>query len=256
MVHVLEGVPGFGSSLGAALGGGFGKGLSQGMEYAQKMALEAHKQKSKKDLYSSLFGASQENKPAGTAFQPLAPEQKAMLALKDPQAFRAYEVLEKNEEKKQEGIKTKENLSSTLGEMVNTLLEGNLGYTGKRFGKKGRRDVQYFDSLNTQLESIGKDMVSKNILSAPRFAFLLGNLPSSKNTDATNAGALEAWAKELDLDIPGIEKLKSLYEDKNKKNTKNGKTKLTPAIMDSFLEQTNDDVREAKKLAADAGYTW
>jgi hypothetical protein len=51
MVQVLEGVPGFGSSLGAAIGGGFGKGMSKGMEMAMKMSQEKSE---KKDIVDAL----------------------------------------------------------------------------------------------------------------------------------------------------------------------------------------------------------
>lgn len=216
-------------------------------------------QKAKDKNLSEMFGISKPQQQGANelgGFQPLSHEQKAFLALKDPSAFKAYEQLEKGYKEEEEKTKRTENLSSTLGEMINTLEKGNLGYTAKRATAQGRRDTQYFDTLGTQLESIGKDMVSKGVLSAPRFAYLLGNLPSSSKTDASNAGALEAWAKELDLKVPGIERLKQFYEEKKpRKKAKVLDEKAVEKIYDlakgNSLEEKLED---AKRIAKNMGY--
>lgn len=254
MVQILEGMPSFGQSIGNSLGGGLGAGMASAAEFGQKMMLESQKQKGKKDLFGSLIGSGQDQGQSKMSFKPLDPQQEMMLAFEDPKAFNAYSSLKQSHEKQEEKSKTKENLTSTLDEMVNTLLEGNLGYTHKRLGAKGRRDTQYFDTLGTQLESIGKEMVSKGVLSAPRFAYLLSNLPAAKKTDASNAGALEAWAKELDLDIPSIGKLKPLYEKKSQSKKVKPGQKLDEATMIKLYKKTGGDKEKIKQVAKKMGY--
>jgi hypothetical protein len=277
MVQIYERPPTFKEKLGMSLGGTTGNlvsGLVEGLkERKENKSLEKLFGKSFKGLspemkelavkssaksqesagfLDKLLGGKGESDQGG--FNKLNANQKAALAFTDPAAFKAYEQLEKDIDAKEEKERTKEGLQDTLGEMVNTLMEGNLGVTASRFSKKGRRDVQYFDTLGTQLESIGKDMVSKGVLSAPRFAYLLSNLPTSGKTDAANAGALEAWAKELDLNIPGIEKLKSLYEEKPKiKKAQKGK-EITEDAMRQIYKEAGGDYEKAKKLATEAGY--
>lgn len=234
MVLVLPGVekkPSFSSRLGASLGGGIQSGMSDAMRFAQKMALQDQKSQSKQSFLSDLFGSktSQESSQQEEDFK-LTPQQETVLALQDPTAFNAYKHLKESRLKEVESINQKENLTGTLQEMTKTLLEGNLGLTPSKFlTAKGRRDKQYFDSLNTQLESIGKEMVSKGVLSAPRFAFLLSNLPSSDKTDAANAGAIQAWGKELG--IPVSEDLKSLYEEKPKSKKRLDKSSSSSIIV-------------------------
>lgn len=255
MVLVLPKAKGFGEQLGESLGGGLQKGAELAADFAAKMALQKQKQEGKLNFFSKLFGQGGEELQGGNAsFKPLNPQQEIALALEDPPAFNAYQNLKQSHEKEQEKLKTKENLSSTLGEMTDTLLQGRLGYTAKRLSTKGRRDTQYFDTLGTQLESIGKEMVSKGVLSAPRFAYLLGNLPSSGKTDASNAGAIEAWAKELELEVPGIEKLKTLYESKeDAKKIKPG-TKISEDEMMRLYKKTGGDKEKMKQVAKKMGY--
>lgn len=256
MVHILPKVQGFGERIGTAVGSGLGGGFQQGMtkaqEFAEKMKLQKEKESSKSSLYSDIFKPKDGSQK--TDFNSLSPEQEAMLALEDPKAFTAYSHLKQSREKEQETVTRKGNLEKTLSEMKDTLLEGNLGYTGKRFTPKGRRDVQYFNTLGTQLESIGKDMVSKGVLSAPRFAYLLGNLPSGGKTDAANAGALEAWAKELDLNIPGIEDLQALYKSKEDRKKVQKGTKLDLQTMQKLYKKTGGDKEKMKKVAEKMGY--
>jgi len=254
MVEILPEVPSFGQLLGRGLGGGIGQGLSQAAQFAQQMALQKQKEALKHDFYSQFLGSPMGEEEPMKGFKPLSPQQETILALEDPKAFTAYSNLKESHGKEQEKAQQKENLQGTLGEMIDTLSEGRLGYTPKRLSKKGRRDVQYFDTLGTQLESIGKDMVSKGVLSAPRFAYLLGNLPSSGKTDAANAGAIEAWAQELKLDVPGIEKLKALYESpEDIKKTKPG-TPLDLETMEKIYKKTGGDKEKAKAVAKKMGY--
>lgn len=265
MVMILPKAQSFSERLGTGLGAGFGQGLAQASQLGSQVAVEREKAKAKKGFYSDLFGNSS-SQGQGSTFQPLNSQQETILALQDPQAFNAYQNLKQSSEKVTEKEKTKQNLESTLGEMTDTLLEGRLGKTLKRFGTKGRRDVQYFDTLGTQLESIGKEMVSKGVLSAPRFAYLLSNLPSSGKTDAANAGALEAWAKELNLEVPGIENLKSLYQSpseiKKKTVPESSKDRVRfnisnpehKAKRDQLLKKFKGD-REKVKAALDREFT-
>lgn len=254
MVQVLE--PSmkqrFASQFAQALGGNVGQGLGEGFlekiqqrkllksqsaenEFLKRMGLDLSgvtdpkiretiiKEESKKKRFADIFGRQSNQGEPSEGMMELSPEQETILALQDPTAFNAYKHLKESRQKVSEGQRQQENLKSTLESMTETLLGGKLGYTPGRFlTSKGRRDAQYFDTLNTQLESIGKEMVSKGVLSAPRFAFLLANLPSSDKTDATNAGALEAWYEELGIPMSEdvSEKLKSLYEEKPKKKPK------------------------------------
>lgn len=225
-------------------------------DLSSKLIAQREKDKSKSSFYKELLGdgfGMSEN--GGTSeFSSLSPQQETALALTNPNAFNAYLNLKQNQEKSQQKVQEKQNLEKTLEEMTNTLLEGRLGYTPKRFAAKGRRDVQYFDTLGTQLESIGKEMVSKGVLSAPRFAYLLSNLPSSNKTDAANAGSIEAWAQELGLEVPEIEKLKSLYESpEDLKKVKPG-TPLDLEIMEKIYKKTGGDKEKAKSVAKKMGY--
>lgn len=258
MVQFLERKPSFGERLGAGIGSGAGQGMQQAFEFAQKMALQRQKDQGRQGFYSQLFGGQQGSSGGFPEqegkFQPLSPQQETALALENPPAFNAYQNLKGTHEKAQEKVQSKENLQGTLGEMTNTLLEGRLGKTVKRFGAKGRRDVQYFDTLGTQLESIGKEMVSKGVLSAPRFAYLLSNLPTSGKTDAANAGALEAWAKELNLDVPGIDDLKTLYESPSENKKVKSGTPLDLETMKKIYKKTGGDKEKARAVAKKMGY--
>lgn len=202
MAQVLEGVPSFGQSFARSLGSGLSQGINRGLDFKKDLALQSNKNES----FSQMFGKE-------IAVSDLPPEKEALLALTNPQAFNAYKAFKEGKAKQQKEVQEKENITNVMSEMANTLKGGNLGYTPARFATaKGRRDSQYFNTLSVQLESIGKDLVSKGVLSAPRFAFLMSNLPSSHKDDASNAGALEAWSDELG--IPRPEGLEELYSDK------------------------------------------
>lgn len=225
MVQILEPVPSFGQSLARNLGAGLSQGMGAGLQHALQLQQIRTKEAAKQQKNEALlqgFGfknpGDQLTESSGK-FKKLAPEQKAMLALTNPSAFKAYEALESGMKAEEEKVQSKENLQGILKGMSETLLGGNLGYTPSRItSAQGRRDAQYFDSLGVQLESIGKELVSKGVLSAPRFAYLLSNLPSAKKSDATNAGAIEAWADELK--VPRPEGLESLYKEKPKTSKK------------------------------------
>lgn len=266
----------FSSQIGLGIGRGAVEGISGGIQQVQQrkamaaenetlkrqgldlagisnpkireiMIQEHQKSLGKKHAFADIFGKQNQGPSQGEQLQgiqdqqsgmmELTPEQETVLALQDPTAFNAYKHLKESRAKEKEVVKQKENLQGTFDEMTKTLLGGNLGkFTTGHITPEGRRDRQYFDTLNTQLESIGKEMVSKGVLSAPRFAFLMSNLPHSNNTDATNAGSLEAWAKELGMKVP--EELQSLYksESKNKsvkKPKESMKSKNTIPMMDS-----------------------
>lgn len=209
MVQILPEVPSFGSALARGLGGGIAQGLSKSAQFAQKLNLEKQKQKGIEGFIKQFSPTSGE----GGKFQALPPEQEAMLAFKNPSAFNAYETLKKSHQEAQEKETKLSDLGKTVTDMAETLMKGNLGYTAKGItSSEGRRDRQYFDSLAVQLESIAKDLVSKGVLARDRFKYVLSNLPSSGKTDAANAGAIEAWSKALNLQVP--EGLESLYKEK------------------------------------------
>lgn len=253
MVQVLPEVPSFGTQFARNLGGGFSQGLSRRAEFFEKMALQKQKQEQQQSFFKNLQGQqppSEGNKLSGQKEElSLTPDQETMLALSDPTAFNAYKHLKEERSKAKEDTRRKDNLRETMGEMTKTLLGGNLGWTPKRkTTAQGRRDSQYFDSLGVQLESIGKEMVSKGILSQARFAYLLSNLPASSKTDASNAGALEAWYKELGMEPP--EELKSVYTSKaTKKSSKSQNT------IEMFDEEGNayDIPSDLQEKAAQQG---
>lgn len=211
---VIPEAPGFGTQLARGIGQGFSKGIGSASDFADKMALQKQKNSSTDAFLAKMTGG--DNNESIEGFKPLPPQQEAALALTNPSAFKAYEVLKGNYEKKEETATKLKDTGNILNSLTKTLLEGNLGYTPKKYiTAKGRRDKQYFDSLKLDLESIGKEMVSKGVLARDRFNFLLGTLPSSDKSDAANAGAIEAWAEELKLPVPeGVEKL---YGGKRKK---------------------------------------
>lgn len=247
----------FSSQLGSSIGRGAGQGLINAGEFGKEMSMQNAKAQSKQGFLNDLFGNSQnQNQKVGEHREEfkLTPDQETALALQDPTAFNAYKHLKESRAKEKEEANKQENLKMTLDEMTNTLLGGKLGYTPGRFlTKEGRRDAQYFDSLNTQLESIGKDLVSKGVLSAPRFAFLLSSLPSSDKTDSANAGAIEAWGKELG--VPVSQDLEKLYKTANKKTKKgkSGKVRFDvgnpehKAKRDQLMKAFNGDMNKVKE---------
>lgn len=241
MVQILE-------SPFAGISGGFGKGLSEGLSAGFKQSAEERKQR---EFLKGFLPPSAGDQLSLSAqkFNFLSPQQKALLALQDPKAFKAYEAMETGLKEEQEKVQKKEDLGNILNSMAETLEGGNLGKTPSRFATaRGRRDAQYFDSLGVQLESIGKELVSKGVLSAPRFAYLLSNLPAAHKTDAANAGALEAWADELKLPRP--EGLEQFYEKKSKKKSKSTVKKAgTVAFQDAegnVYDIPSDKVEEAR----------
>jgi len=262
MVTILNEAPGFGSSFGRALGGGVSQGVGAGLQHAMKLREIKGKEEEKNKFLSQLFNGEMPNKNKTDLGETskkqefsLSPEQETVLALTDPQKFNAYKTLKEGRQKENEKIQQTENLQGTLEQMIGTLMEGNLGLTPNKFiFAKGRRDAQYFDSLGLQLESIGKDMVSKGVLAAPRFAYLLSNLPSSGKTDASNAGAIEAWSEELKLKVPGLERLKSLYEEKKTgKKVKPG-TPLDEKSVAELHEEFKGNRAAMEKAAKARGY--
>jgi len=235
MVQVLQPREGFGQGVAKGLGAGLSAGIGQELEAGRQARLLQAKEEAKTQKHGELLksfgfkGAGDQLTESSGKFPKLSHEQKAMLALTDPTAFKAYEQLESGIKEEEEKAQKKENLTGILKGMSETLLEGNLGYTPAKYATaQGRRDAQYFDSLGVQLESIGKEMVSKGVLSAPRFAYLLSNLPSANKSDATNAGAIEAWADELNLPRP--EGLESLYKKKSKKPQKKAEKQSSKSV--------------------------
>lgn len=244
--------PSFGTALARGIGAGASQGLAQYGDFAMKSALQRQKSEESNKLFHSLMpqkGRNVADQLSGKQKEDdysLSPEQETILALQDPQKFNAYKHLKDERAKIKDKETQQENLKSTIKEMASTLLKGNLGYTTDKFlTSEGRRDAQYFDSLNVQLESIGKELVSKGVLSAPRFAFLISNLPSAGKSDASNAGALEAWADELGIARP--EGLDSLYGKKKKSKAKSSsKTREMKDEQGNVYDIPSDMVEQAK----------
>lgn len=230
-VGVLPEQESFGTKVARGLGGGLGAGLNQALQFAQQMQLQREKSRPLQALLGSMTGEAKEG--ASGSFKPLAPQQEAVLALSDPNAFRAYEALKGSYQKEEEKKVAHQDVTNVLNNLTDTLKGGRLGYTAKRVTAEGRRDAQYFDSLAVQLESIAKDMVSKGVLARDRFAYLLSNLPSSGKTDAANAGALEAWSDELK--VPRPEGLESLYKKEKKSPKAQKETKSVRMMKDGEM---------------------
>lgn len=182
-------------------------------------------------IYSASFQDRMGDEPIKRAPSPrfLSPEQEASLALTNPSQSKAYQKWKEGRVAEQAKVQGKEDLQETWNDLAKTLKGGNLGITRlSKLTSKGREDRSYFDTLAVQIESIGKDLVSKGVLSQARFNYLLKNIPSSTDTDATNRGKLRAWAKALKLD-PSI--LTSV--DRAPKKKAQIETRPTDAIGDS-----------------------
>lgn len=250
MVEILPPNPGFGAQLARGLGAGMSAGIGQGIDYSQKMSLQRQKEEQKNKFFSQLMGKKGSSQGETQEEQALTPEQETALALQHPVAFNAYKHLKESREKEKAKVQQKQDIEGVLGGLTKTLQGGNLGYTVAKFGtEKGRRDKQYFDTLAVQLESIAKDMISKGVLARDRFAYLLGNLPSSGKSDASNAGAIEAWADELKVDRP--EGLEALYGEEKKVDAG---TPLDEAAMTKIYDLAKGDKQKAKKIARKMGY--
>ncbi len=94
-------------------------------------------------------------------------------------------------------------VQKTFDKMADLLQQGRLGssiLTGGVFNRQRQEDMAEFDSLNIQLESIAKEMVSKGVLAKDRFKFMIDNLPNAENSDRANQGKLKAIAQILGLD--------------------------------------------------------
>ncbi len=94
-------------------------------------------------------------------------------------------------------------VQKTFDRMADLLQQGRLGssiLTGGIFNRQRQEDMAEFDSLNIQLESIAKEMVSKGVLAKDRFKFMIDNLPNAENSDRANQGKLKAVAQILGLD--------------------------------------------------------
>ena len=221
---VLERPPSFAETIGRSIGRGFEGGVGRGLDVLGKSMLQRQKSKS----LAEMLGMSSTEEGANKGFQAFSPQQEAMLALENPQAFQAYNVLKQDYEKKNEAKKSNEGIQSTLNELTDTLKEGNLGFTPKKYlTSKGRRDKQYFNTLSLKLEGIARELATKGALSKDRFQYLLDNIPSSAKSDAANAGAIEAWAKELGLEAP--EELQEFYNGASSpKDAITGKMKRKP----------------------------
>ena len=250
MVHILESVPGFGSSLGKAIGGGFGQGMSKGMEYAQKLGLE--KQKYDLETKKKLEAMLSENKALQEKYGI------DLTGVTEPSTRKAIisSEMKKSEESKEK--KLKEGEEQEGWERVFSSLEENLPYTGatlpftKAFmGKipwsEAAERRENFDVTAFQLERHARQAHTKGAMGEKVYKSLLSKLPDASLSEAQNRGRIKAWKDEL-LKA----KKKEIQMGKEGKET----NKITPAIVDSFLDEANNDVTEARRMATEAGYTW
>jgi len=147
--------------------------------------------------------------------------------------------------KKQEDTGLKDRGIQSIEDMRNILSRGKTGWNFLNYStEEGRADRAAMDTAALNLERLAVEMQGKGVLSKPRFEYMVKRLPSSSKSDAANNAILDEWE--------GI--LSGTQEEK--KSSKSKKKKLTNDIIDSLLDETKGDIKKAKKLAADKGYTW
>lgn len=219
-------------------------------------------EKQRDALLSATQPSSLKNTPPGKAASPskaqgnlLSPQQEMALALTHPSQFNAYKAWKEGAVAAGAKEASKERLQSVWNDMSATLKKGKLGLIPySKLTEQGREDRSYFDTLGVELEGIGKEMVSKGILSQARFNYLLKNIPASGNTDASNRGKLKAWAKILDLDPASLGGQEGKSSSLPKLTKVASGTPLTAEAMRSIRQRTGDDMEATKKMARQLGY--
>jgi len=154
----------------------------------------------------------------------------------------------------------------------NNEFTGPVAGAGSFFSPQTRMRRQYYDSLALELEKRGALMVGKGTLNRERFNFLKNTLPSSGKTQASNIGALKAWADELKIDIPELNQSfenygtkKSLSPKADARRERQSLSKIgiqkpqKGTVLDEesarkILQFTNNDETKAMQLAEQLGY--
>ena len=150
---------------------------------------------------------------------------------------------------KTEDIGLKERGRESIKNMREIVSKGNTGWNVWNVAtEEGRGDRAALDTAALNLERLAVEMQGKGTLNQARFDYMVKRLPSSQKTDAQNNRILDEWEKILDEEEGG--------SSKKTTSSKSKKTKLTDDIVYQLLDDAKGDMKKARKLAADRGYTW
>jgi hypothetical protein len=198
MVQVLPAVPSFGEKLATVLG-------QAGGNIGQYFVQRNQDQKDQEVLNS--FDPNASSIDQIKHFGKLSPEkQKALTPLlqqvlktQGSQQISQQKIQAKEQEKALVEQKEHEDVSQTVNSLMDELEKGHVGKYNQinKLFEYGREDRAYFDELSLGIERRLAAMVGKGALNKARFAYLMGKLPNSEETDATNRGRLKALAEEF-----------------------------------------------------------
>jgi len=198
MVQVLPYVPGFGEKLAAALG-------QAGGDVAQGFIQRNQNQNDQRILDSFDPNASpiEQIKHFGKLSpqkqQALVPLLQQLMKSQGANQVANQKIEAKQQEKALEEQKSHEDISQTVNSLMDELEKGHVGKYNQinKLFEYGREDRAYFDELSLGIERVLAGLVGKGALNQQRFAYLMGKLPNSEETDATNRGRLKALAEEF-----------------------------------------------------------
>jgi hypothetical protein len=193
--------------LGELLGGGLSEGLSSGLQMLMQAKMKSLQDMNALKGISALAGGGADT---GGRIETSAPKKYSIEEL-----IRAEQIVpgsskilmehQKGKEAEFAQMQETKNISSAASEMLE-----NVKFTGPvrmfNLTPETREGRQNFDTLALELEKKAAGMVGKGTLSKERFKFLKERLPSSSKTQAQNMGALKAWNKILELNMPEFEK--------------------------------------------------
>ncbi len=231
-------------SLGSGLGEGVAGGIQQQLKRSalDKMLSNINPNMSPKERLLTVAGSDAETQPLIQNYfdqqdlqrqqqeklqrEAASQQQKNAFELQKQERAHEFKVIENQRREEAKAInsaqKIKKNspagkldeeekvgVQKTFDRMANLLGQGRLGNpitTGGPLNRQRQEDMAEFDSLNIQLESIAKEMVSKGVLAKDRFKFMIDNLPNAANSDRENKGKLKAVAQILGLDVKELNK--------------------------------------------------
>lgn len=160
-------------------------------------------------------------------------------------------------EEKKVGLKQKEenkNISDTFNPILDKM-EDMIDYVGpfnikalnpysETAGKRAR-----IDEMRLSLEGLFRDLTLKGQFPKAIYERILDKLPGSTDSPQQYREKIGGLRDILEAHSPE-------RKEEGKKEKKAKKQNLTPEVIDSFLDEANGDIKQAKKLAADRGYTW
>ena len=204
MVQVLPSVPGFGEQLANVLGGALGdvgQGLLQrGLNRRDQSIL-------------NQFGTNPNLTPL-QQFQMFGSLSPGMQQRIGPLLPHVMEHQGRQQAAQMEAVSGKEEIGTTINDIVNELEKGHSGLLNyyNKFTAKGRQSRAYIDEKSLGIEKKLADMVGKGALSKARFDYMVGKLPSSNASDATNRGRLKALSEEFKVEIKNP-KFRSAFQE-------------------------------------------